>query len=86
MQMKLKELIAALEKIQTISGEDANTNVNAARVKAEVYENWPDASPYQISRRENVKRELSYSVWIESYTDGPVAPAQTDPNTTWDPA
>jgi hypothetical protein len=69
MDMNIKELIAALMKIQEITGEGAPTNVSALRLKVGVALNYDDSSGF--SYRRQAARETNFSVWAEAYTDGP---------------
>lgn len=68
MEMQLKEVIAALNKIQEIAGEDAPTNISHLRLKVGVAPKY-DNDPY--SYRRQASRETNWSVWADAFVDGP---------------
>jgi hypothetical protein len=72
MDMKLKEVIAALNKIQEIAGEDAPTNISHLRLRVGVAEKY-DAYGYVNYGRDRA-RETHWSVWADAYVDGPSLP------------
>lgn len=70
MEMNLGELIAALTELQTVAGENAPTSVRDLKLKSEIqYQH--DKSAYGYAARQPAPRKREFSVWVESYRDGP---------------
>lgn len=83
MELKLSELIETLTELQKVAG-DAPTNVSAVRLKADVYLNYGDSDPYGYGRRTGT-RTRTWSIWCDSFTDGPqppMAPVESGSNGT----
>jgi len=74
MDLKLSELIKTLTELQAVAGENAPTNVSAVRLKASVSFDYGTDS-YGYTRREG-KRTRDWSIWCESFTDGPQMAAE----------
>lgn len=70
MQLRISELIAALTEIQSIAG-DATTNCDAVRLKTVVENHYDNTDTYYVGRQQIPKRLREFSVWLESYPDGP---------------